>query len=95
MLRMRHQPEDVARRVGDACDVADRAVRILARPVAKEDPPLRVELLDELRLPEPAAVAVLDRDPERLQLGTATGEWADRTFDPKVTSRQTNVSEWF
>jgi len=56
----------------------------LARSVAKEDPPLRVQLLDELRLPEPAAVAVLDRDPESLHPGTAAGEWADRVFDPKV-----------
>ena len=46
----------------DAGDIGDGAVRVLARRVAEEDLPGRLELGERLRVGEPAAVAVLDRD---------------------------------
>ena len=45
-----------------ARDVGDGPVRVRARPVAEHDLPGRLELGKELRVGEPAAVAVLHRD---------------------------------
>ena len=66
VLRMRHQPEHVPGLVADAGHVADRAVRVLAGRVAEEDLAFGFELREQLRVGEPAALAVLDRDRERL-----------------------------
>ena len=65
----------------DARDVADRAVRVLARRVAEHDLPVRLEALDELVVGEPAAVAVLDGDRQRVALGAARGERRVRALD--------------
>ena len=66
VLGVGHQAEHVPCLVADPGHVGDRAVRVLAGRVAEEDLPVRLELLEQLRVGEPAALAVLDRDRERL-----------------------------
>ena len=74
MLRVRHQAEDVALSVRDACDVRDCSVRILARLVPEHDLGIRFELGEEVRVSEPAPFAVLDGDRQRLAVVAPRGE---------------------
>src|SRR3954447_24242036 len=48
VLGMGHEPEDVARRVAHAGDVAQRAVGVVAGRVAEQDLPARLELVERL-----------------------------------------------
>ena len=88
MLGVGHEAEDVAALVADARDVGDGAVRVLARLVPEQDLTGRVELGDRLGVGEPAAVAVLHGDRERLALGAAGGERAvgARDLEPDVAA---------
>ena len=66
VLGMRHQADDVAALVADAGDVVERAVGVVARCVAEDDPALGLELGEHLRRGEVAAGRVLDRDREHV-----------------------------
>ena len=64
VLRVRHEPHDVARLVADAGDRVDGSVRVVE---VAEDDLRRVEI----RRRDVAAVAVLDRDDEALPVVAA------------------------
>ena len=66
MLGVRHQPHHVALRVHDARHVSDRTVRIPARLVAEHDLAPALELVEQPRGSDLAALAVLHGDDEPL-----------------------------
>jgi hypothetical protein len=73
VLRVRHQPHDVGVGIGDAGDVGDGAVRVVA-VVAEDDLPVGLELLEQLGIREIAPLAVLDGDCQPLARLAAGGE---------------------
>src|SRR3954452_24370424 len=64
---MRHQSHHVAAASDDSGATRDRAAGALAL-VPEDDPPRCLELGEQLRIGEEAALAVLDRDAETLSL---------------------------
>ena len=81
------RPMTFAVLVHDAGDVGHGAVRVLAVGVAEHDLAVRVELGEELGRRVPAAVAVLDRDRERLARLAAARERRVRPLDPDIRRR--------
>src|SRR2546425_5508390 len=88
VLRMRHQGHDVPAFVDDARNVISRTVYLLR--VAKGDLTVRLELLVEGIVREPAAFAVLHRDREPLPFGAAGCE---RTVGPFDDERHVAANE--
>jgi len=94
VLGVRHQPEHVPARIGDAGNVGDRAVRVLARCVAKCDLTVRLDLLEQVRVGEPAALAVLDGDGQALSRLAAAEErrrLLDEDIDVPADERERRV----
>jgi hypothetical protein len=89
MLGVRHQSEDVAPRVDDAGDVAQRAVRVRCLggaaggiDVAEDDLSVVLELLQGLGVGDVAAFPVLDRQREDVGGRAAAGEGCIGFFAP-------------
>ena len=75
VLGVGHQAEHVAGLVGNAGDVANRAVRVLARRVAEGDPSFGLESVENVIGREVAAAHVLDRDREPIARGDLGCPW--------------------
>ena len=80
VLGVRHQPDDVAGRVGDAGDVAVGAVGVAAE-VAHDDPALGLELVEGALVGDVAALAVLQRDDDLLALAVLARPGRGRVLD--------------
>ena len=72
VLRMGHESEDVARLVGDACDVVDGAVGVVARRVAQDDADSRGCALVRRQVIAPGRVLDGDREPVAEEIGRAS-----------------------
>ena len=93
VLGVRHQAEHVSRLVAHAGDVAHRAVAVLR--IAQHELARRLQLLVQLLVRVPAALAVLDRDRQLLAQLAAGGEGRCPPLDAEPTSRQTNSRSRF
>jgi hypothetical protein len=74
VFRMRHHAEHVARRVHDAGDVVDRAVRVGAFGVAEHDLAVALEPGQRLGIGKIVAVMMGDRAADHLALPVVAGE---------------------
>src|SRR5689334_11377064 len=74
VLWMRHQTEDVARLVADARNIFERAVRIVAFRIAKDDLTARAQFQKFLGRGVVTAGGVLDRNGQRVGGVTCAGE---------------------
>src|SRR5205085_6308481 len=79
---MRHEAHHVPALVDDARNVMNRAVHGLV--VAEADLTSRLELVVQILVGEPAALAVLHRDDELLVLGASCGERGVRALDAEA-----------
>ena len=86
VLGVRHQADDVAGRVGDAGDVAVRAVRVDV-DVAGDDPALGLELVEGALVGDVAALAVLQRDDDLLAGARSRGPGGGRRSRPAAAGR--------
>ena len=84
-------PKTLPLGVDDAGHVRDRAVRVVRLGVAEDDLPVLLELGEQLRVGEPAALAVLHGDRQRLPLRAAGRERRVRPLDRRAARRGTRT----
>ena len=84
VLRVRHEADDVAGLVGDAGDVAERAVGVARPTVAEGDPALGLQLVERVLVGDVPAVHVLQRDVDLLAGRVVGGPGGVRVLHPQL-----------